>query len=326
MSDTGEPRMYYNEKPFDLTRALELQPGLKDPSNGAISGRIVGQFQHVLSLSDLSESQKSRCSVALEIICAKLFTIWELRDSYAALEDKLIEEAKAHPAKYGESIGVVGFQDLYRDFDLFSVQVKSVLDHVVFFLKYGVGLRVFGFHKKGAAILNQLEKNLAKDCSPVVKSVAKNLAEFIRANEPWLQATINTRDDFNHYTDGKYHPNRFVVFAVTQESGTMKVVRPEVGGKSVRDVMNLMVDNILVFVEYFIGVCLCPKVTKLAIIYDWDKGMLQNQFSFGPWEAVDGALAAGLHPALVFNDRVGGVIPGFPTKERSGRADADTQV
>ena len=317
MSDFDEMRVRY-EQPVDDKNYVELRPGMTDPSGGAIHGRIVGQFKHILSLSDLSEEQKLRCSAALEIICAKLCTIWELRDSYAALEAKLIENARLNPAKRGESVEIVGFQNLYRDFDLFTVQVKSVLDHMVFFLRYGIGLRALGFHKKGKAIINQLEGNLAKNCSPIVKSTAFNIAELIRENESWLKATIDTRDDFNHYTDRKYHPNRFVVFAVTDVNGQVRVIQPVIDDKPVRDVMDLMVTNILIFVECFLGLCLCPTVTKLGISYDWKNSLLDTQFKFGPWEAFDEELAAGMDPRLMMNDRVGVLVPGFAARQKSG--------
>jgi len=137
--------------------------------------------------------------------------VWSLRDSYAKLEDELVNKAVNNPAKVGTSIELTGWQNLYRDFDLWSVQVKSVLDHIVFYLRFGVGRQIFTFHKKGAVIINELENNLPADSPAIVKKTAARIVALIKENTPWLTNTIDVRDDFNHYTSGRFHPASVVL-------------------------------------------------------------------------------------------------------------------
>jgi hypothetical protein len=259
----------------------------------------------MLDLSDLSDGAKKRCIDGLDIIVTKLLSVWSLRDSYAKLEKQLEEDARNNPVAYGGKAESAGWHDLYQYFELFSVQIKSVLDHMVYFLRHGVDQSVFGFNEKGQVIVNILENNIPKSASSVVKKkISAIIVKLIRDNNSWLKDTIDVRDDFNHYTDGRFHPNQFVVIGIKHPDGKVTVQLPEVDGVRVLERMRLDANNIMVFVECFVGVCLAPQVTKLGIAIHWSGRVDEAIFSFGPWEQLDNLIAIGaLKAEGVLNQR-----------------------
>jgi hypothetical protein len=167
--------LYKSAEGLDPAAFIEIRPILIDPSNGQITGRVGRQLRHMLDLSDLSDGAKKRCIDGLDIIVTKLLSVWSLRDSYAKLEKQLEEDARNNPVAYGGKAESAGWHDLYQYFELFSVQIKSVLDHMVYFLRHGVDQSVFGFNEKGQVIVNILENNIPKSASSVVK---KNLGNY----------------------------------------------------------------------------------------------------------------------------------------------------
>ncbi len=174
---------------------------------------------------------------------------------------------------------------------------------MVFYLRFMADIKIFSFKEKGLVIANILGNNFPGDASTCAKKSAKNVVALIRANESWLKRTIEVRDDFNHYTDGKMHPNKFIVVAVTRPEGVTNVVRPEMDGHPVKAIMDLIVNNILAFVECFVGMCLCPGVTRVAVIHMWSGEMNDTQFAFVPWHEIDRVLAEGAKADGILNER-----------------------
>ena len=70
----------YDDEAYDPASVVDIKPKMEDPSKGLIQFRIGDQIRHIIELSDLSPKQKKRCSIGLEIIVAKLFSVWSLRD------------------------------------------------------------------------------------------------------------------------------------------------------------------------------------------------------------------------------------------------------
>jgi hypothetical protein len=217
-----------------------------------------------------------------------MVSVWNHLDKYRIEECRLVEGFQS-----GAMQQVDLSQSLFNEFDEFTVQIKSTLDHLVKIMIPMVGpkrwtLRTFG--NKGEDVLRTL-KNTGRAHEGRVRMMEVLLFEKHR---DWLQAIIHARDRANHYLDGGIDIHNFAVFK--RPNGTVEV--PMWSKEQKLSAMMTESWNIfLSFVESFIAMALNFRIPeKYSIMW---KGAAPDSTQT-PWHLVRRELTDALaqHPDM----------------------------
>ncbi len=164
------------------------------------------------------------------------------------------------------------------------VQFKSTLDHMVHILHFTYelpfeALTTFGDY--GNKIRTQLTRNVGgKNKKP-----AAQLGEFIEKNQDWLKGVIDLRDRMNHYKSGGISPNNFTVFVQKKKDGSEILYTPKlVEDLTVRDMMEYQYQNLVDFVEHFMGIAMLPKLSKFGLHYKTHQDKKRTRWNLVPIE------------------------------------------
>src|SRR5918992_6250745 len=111
----------------------ELPPGVsatklfedKTP-NAIILNRILLNSLNVAGHDDLDHADGSELIDLIVLLSRKLLSVWTHLHAYQTQERALAEQATTWPGTKRQYS-----QELYEEFDVFSVQIKSTLDHLV---------------------------------------------------------------------------------------------------------------------------------------------------------------------------------------------------
>jgi hypothetical protein len=243
-----------------------------DPSEGMIQGRFIRQFVEILSRTDLDEDQKSAVLELLIVVGLKFVSVWMHDHRYGQIEQKLVDDAVSNPVdlRKNQPMRISTAQELYIEFDGFLVQCKSVLDHMVNVLHYTFNLNFSSlstFGNKGNTIINLLKRNVGGDRGK--KEMAKILIEHIETNQGWLGGLIDARDRMNHFMHGGISPQHFAVSFVIDKEGKEELHHPMMNTEqSVKQVMTMMFQNVMNFVEYFLGRALQVRMVNHGLQFN----------------------------------------------------------
>jgi hypothetical protein len=253
--------------PWDKSKRWTSRLMFKDPSGGAINLRILtGIMLPVAQYATGKEKEKLEFMDLLVVLSLKLAAVWTHLHRFKEEEDRLIAAGRARPFDvHGkEDIRIETAQQLYLEFDGFLVQLKSTLDYMTKTLSFGLGLpfsSLTTFGDKGNVVRNILTKNLPKQ----LKGVGKAMSELIETNQEWLNLAIDLRDRTNHYKDGGILLKAFVV-AVGTDNGKEVITTPSFGdGMTLRTGITHLYDNLLEFVDHFVGLAILPRIAPRAM-------------------------------------------------------------
>jgi hypothetical protein len=233
-----------------------------DPTEGIFNKRIMLQFFQMAQQSNMSEKERADVFDLLHVIALKFVSIWTHDKRYDKREKELIAACEANPSDRRENkpMRFESAQDLYIELDGFLVQCKSVLDHLCNILHYSMNISFSSlstFGKNGNTIVNILKRNVPKHG----KKAAGELIRFINDNQDWIKLMIDARDRMNHFQHGGIPVMSFGVACIIEQDGTKKVHRPQMNpAQTVKEVMDMLLDNVLHFVEYFLGIALCVRM------------------------------------------------------------------
>jgi hypothetical protein len=239
------------ESPPSYTAALVFD----DPTpNAIVLNRINRQaFEVAARFTDLNEYEKNDLIDLVMLISRKMVSVWKHLQAYHAEEKRLVEKFAAG-AKHQ-----VFSQELFEEFDVFAVQIKSTLDHVVKVLRPMLGRKwtMYTFSDKGEGVLNSLERNTPRKHAGRVKSMKFLL--FSEHHKAWLAAIIDSRDRMNHCQEGGLKIDKFAVFG--NPDGTVRVPmwsdEQELG-----KAMDAIWSNFFTFVEDFIMLSLHFRIIE----------------------------------------------------------------
>lgn len=189
----------------------ELPPGTsatklfedKTP-NAIILNRILLNSLNVAAHDDLEQAEGSEL---IDLMCS--FRESSCRcgrlHAYQAQERALAEQAATWPGTRRQYS-----QELYEEFDVFSVQIKSTLDHLVQIMRPILGRNkwtMYSFGDKGDRVLAALQRNTSKHHAGHVRMMEHHL--FNERNKSWLTLIIDARDQVNHGMAGGMKIERF---------------------------------------------------------------------------------------------------------------------
>jgi hypothetical protein len=114
--------------------------------NAIILSRILARSLDFIHCTDLRKEESHDFIDLVVLISRKMLSVWSHLQAYKTEEQRLREKLWANPDATPEHS-----QELYEEFDVFSVQVKSTLDHLVQMLRpvHGRKMTMYTFADKG---------------------------------------------------------------------------------------------------------------------------------------------------------------------------------
>ncbi|HYN09680.1 MAG TPA: hypothetical protein VES67_20025 [Vicinamibacterales bacterium] len=223
-----------------------------DPTpNAVINQRLLAPLMQMRRYADLTAAEGSHYADLMILIGRKLASVWKHLDQYRTEEGRLVEEFRQKPSV--DHVQWDPSQVLFSEFDEFTVQIKSTLDHLVKVMVPMLGQRKWTlrtFENKGEGVLNALKRNTGKKHEGRVRMMEALLFE---RHVGWLDAVIGARDRVNHYLDGGINIH---VFSVARNpDGTVEVPMWSKQEK-LRDVMEFFWSALIKFVEDFVVLAL----------------------------------------------------------------------
>lgn len=266
-----------------------------DPTEGIFNKRIMLQFFQMAQQSNMTEKERADVFDLLHVIALKFVSIWTHNQRYDKRERELIAACEANPSDRRENkpMRFESAQDLYIELDGFLVQCKSVLDHVCNILHYTMGISFSSLSTFGDNG-NKIIKILKCNAPGPAKKAAKELIRFIDDNQEWSKLMIDARDRMNHFSHGGIPVMSFGVACIIETDGVKKVHRPQMNpAQTVKEVMDMLLDNVLHFVEYFLGIALCVRMPGHGVKWNNSDDPTKPRWSVIPEVIIDQMLRTG---------------------------------
>lgn len=221
-----------------------------DPTpNTVILKRIVEFPMGVAAkCTDLKGEEMNDFIDLILLIARKMLSVYKHKEAYHADERRLEEKFKADPATPR-----VHSQELFEEFDVFVVQIKSTLDHMVKIMRPMLGRKwtMYTFADKGMGVLTSLQRNTGKHYVGRVKMMEAFV--LTKRNFEWLEAVIATRDRANHNLDGGLKVETFAVFRNPDSTVNVPMWTAE---QRLATMMDITWENFFGLVEDFIMIAL----------------------------------------------------------------------
>lgn len=232
--------------PLDLPPGVGVTKLFEDLTpNRIILNRILLNSLEIARHDDLSDQDGSELIDLIILLSRKLLSVWRHLQAYQA-EEKAVTLRCADWPETGREHS----QELYEEFDVFSVQVKSTLDHLVQIMRPILGRNkwaIYSFSGKGETVLNSLKRNTGKHHAGHVRMMEHQL---FGDNQGWLALIIDARDRVNHGMAGGMKIQRFAVY----RDKTGSVHLPMWNDKqSLSDGMAMAWGNLFRYVEDFLA-------------------------------------------------------------------------
>ena len=133
---------------------------------------------------------------------------------------------------------------------MFSVQIKSTLDHLVQIMRPILGRNkwtMYSFGDKGERVLASLRRNTSKHHAGHVRMMEHQL--FNETNKVWLSGIIEARDQVNHGIAGGMRIERFAVYRDASGTVHLPMWNPQ---QRLGEAMVIAWENLFRYVEDFI--------------------------------------------------------------------------
>ena len=217
--------------------------------NRVILSRVLLNSIEIAQGTDLSNEDGSDVIDLVVLLSRKLLSVWLHQQAYQREQDSIAHRCVEWPVTQREHS-----QELYEEFDVLSVQVKSTLDHSVQIMRPILGRNKWSmrtFSAKGESVLNSLKRNTSKHHACHVRLMERYL--FNDVNKHWIASIIDERDRVNHGLAGGLKIERFVIF----KDDKAVVHLPMWNDKQpLAEVMALAWENLFRYVEDFVALAL----------------------------------------------------------------------
>lgn len=213
--------------------------------NAIILNRILLNSLNVAAHDDLSQADGSDLIDLIVLLSRKLLSVWTHLQAYQAHERALAEQAATWPTTKREHS-----QELYEEFDVFSVQIKSTLDHLVQIMRPILGRNkwtMYSFGDKGDRVLASLKSNTSKHHAGHVRLMEHQL--FNDTNKRWLTGIIEVRDKVNHGMAGGMKIERFAIYCDAFSTVHLPMWNDQ---QRIGEAMAIVWENLFRYIEDFI--------------------------------------------------------------------------
>ena len=231
--------------------------------NTIILNRIVKNSFALAAHTDLSTVEVNDLRDLVILIARKMLSVWKHLQAYHDEETRLTAKFTARADTHREHP-----QELYEEFDVFAVQIKSTLDHLVQVMRPMLGRKwsMYTFAEKGEGVLNSLRRNTGKRYVQHVELMERVL--FSEVNKEWLTMIIVSRDRVNHGLAGGVTIERFAVFRNPDGTVSLPTWNAQ---QTLRDAMNIAWENFFRYVEDFLALAInfrLPEEVSITKIVD----------------------------------------------------------
>ena len=256
--------------------------------NAVILHRILLRSINIRNCTDLSQEEGSDLIDLTVLSSRKMLSVWKHLEAYRVEEQRLKEKFWLNPDAPREYS-----QDLLEEFDVFAVQVKSTLDHLVKVLRPMLGpeWKIYTFEKKGAGVLKTLKGSFSeKKYGGQIRAMEHYL--FDDVNKAWLTLIIESRDRVNHGQFGGLKIEKFAVFRTPD--GTVHLPMWN-NNQSFMAAMDMAWKNLFLYVEDFIALSLNFRIKPGMFFGRIEKPLSTAESTWNPIsQATANALASTL--------------------------------
>lgn len=139
-------------------------------------------FEVIGACTDLTAEERNELLDLIILIARKMASVWRHLRAYHEEEKRLIEKFSARTDPHREHS-----EKLFEEFDVFAVQIKSTLDHLVKVMRPMLGRKwtMYTFADKGEGVLNSLKRNTSKHYAGRVRSIEHLLFLFDDRHKKW---------------------------------------------------------------------------------------------------------------------------------------------
>lgn len=273
----------------DLQNLVQRQV-FEDPSGGIFNKRLMLQFFQMAQKTNMTEKERGDVFDLLHVITLKFVSVWTHNQRFDKREKEMIAASERDPIDRRQNIPmrIASGQGLYIEWDGFMVQCKSVLDHIVKILHYTIGLKfsaLTSFKDDGNGIIKVLKGNVGEN-PPGARKAAQLLIKHILNNQVWLKGMIEARDRMNHFQHGGMSQMAFGVASIIEKNGVQTLHRPTMyPDQLVKEVMTMCMDNLLEFIEYFLGISIAVRAPDYAVRWHVTDDPMKPH-----WEMIHGAI------------------------------------
>jgi hypothetical protein len=123
--------------------------------NAIILNRILLRSIELAECADLSQDEGGEFIDLVVLLSRKMLSVWKHLEAYRSQEQQLKEKFWKNPDTPRENS-----QELYEEFDVFAVQVKSTLDHLVKVMRIILGRKwtMYTFANKGEGVCRSVRR------------------------------------------------------------------------------------------------------------------------------------------------------------------------
>ena len=242
-----------------------------DPSNDhQINNKFFNGAALIAFKTTLADTDKQQLISLITILCMKLASLWLIKENYKSELSKIKSQLKESPKGGNDNLhsysihssGLMGWLDVYL------VQIKSILDHLVKIPSPIFGYKQWSlatFGKKGETVKKSFE-NLPKD----YKKKTNNYYEYIFGSQHWIHDAIDMRDKLNHGIKGGLN---LKMFELSYNQDLDKYQEPMWSqDQTINEALELIFDSMLKTSSIFCGLILSLKLPDdHTVICDPDK-------------------------------------------------------
>jgi len=226
------------------------------PSGGKISSQFLNGTFFVAQRTDLSKKKIEEVFDALIMLSMKLSSLWNIKNSYDECLEKAKEEVKNSESRKGVSHYSLQSTDLMGWMDVYLVQIKSTLDHLVKFPSI-----IFGYNRWSLATFGDRGEKVRRAFSNLPREYrgrTKNFYEGIFGSQTWINDIIEMRDRLNHGIKGGGDPGMFrISYDENADSYSVPMWNQD---QSLHETIDIVFDLLLSTCGIFCGTILSLKL------------------------------------------------------------------
>ncbi len=247
--------------PFSMTRVFN------DPSSGQINNGFFNGTFFIMLKSTLPDEDKEKLITLITVLCMKIASLWEIKEHYNFVLNGLKDELKKKPKGGNPNLHTYSIQatELLGWFDVFLVQIKSILDHLV-----KVPSPIFGYKCWNLASFGERGEKVRKafkNLPDIYKKRTNNFYGEIFGRHHWINDAIEIRDKLNHGIKGGLDPKLFTVSFNDEKKEFIEPMWNE--DQTIEDALGQIFSSVLSLSSIFCGLIISIKLPDdVTIICD----------------------------------------------------------
>ena len=236
-----------------------------DPSDGLINNRLFNGSFLIVDQTKLTEKQKKEVFDLLVLLCMKMSSLWNIQQCYLEKLEQVKLEVKNSEQRENTAYFAAQSTDLMGWADVFLVQIKSTLDHLV-----KIPSPVFGYNRWSLASFGNRGEKVRRGFVSLPREYHKRTSNYYKSifeDQEWIDDVIELRDRLNHGVKGGGDPKMFSV-SYNQDTDTYRVPMWS-DQQTMQDAMAVIFNDLLTTCCLFNGMIFAVKLPEhLTVVCD----------------------------------------------------------